>query len=175
MQQQLSFGELLDTPVLEIDFEQFKQILEEQGVTDGLSSPVESLYAAAVYFGATLDDCIDGNLEEVDKYQFEYFNETIFCSTDSQSYDYAGDVMTEEDETEYLEAMYGSFARENIEQVRKDIGNAADYIDEEKYMQEMHYCNTGTYDLGVAWIEYKFGEVVETVQIGRSYYEVRKL
>lgn len=174
MQAQQLTEELLDTVVSELGFERFKQILDEQMV-EASFSPVECFYAAAVYFGATLNDCIYGELVDTDQYQFEYYNETIFCSTDSQAYDYAGDVMTEQDETEYLEAMYGDYARENIEQVRKDIGNAADYIDEEKYMHEMHYNNTGTYDLGDAWIEYKFGEVVETVQIGRSYYEVRKL
>lgn len=180
MQTQQLTSELLDTAVFEIDFYHFKQILEEQGVETSFS-PVECFYAAAVYFGATLDDCLNGNLVDTGKYQFEYGGDTIFCSTDSQAYNFAGEEMTGDDEDEVLEIFYGDFARINIEQLRKEIGNSADFVDEEKYVQLMHYNNTGSDDLSDLWLDYKFGEVVDSVLLNfqsapyKQNFDIRKL
>lgn len=151
--------ESLSRQVSEVSFEEFENIMEENNV-DYYSS-YEHMYAAALYFEATLDECINGDLEEESDNKFSYFNKYIHVINGNAN--------------DWLEENYPNYTNDywddTIENFKRELENDYlwNYIDEDKLIENMERDN------GNIAFEIALGEESDDYEVNGVTYTVYAL
>lgn len=151
--------EKLSRQVSEVSFDEFEKIMTDNDV-DYYSS-YEYMYAAALYFDVTLDECVNGDLEEVADNKFSYFRKNIHVISGNA--------------TDWLEENHPSYANDywddRINEMKRELNNDElwRFIDEDELIECMER------DEGNPAFEFALGEERDDYEINGVTYTVYAL
>lgn len=148
-----------DRLVSDLSWDEFEKIMDKEGVESTYSTN-ESLYAAAVHFGLTINEAMY-DCPEVNEYIFEYGNKRIMVVDDDF------------DPETYLDETHPNWKREyyqdRIEEYKRNLdnGNLWNYIDEDLLI------NTMSSDYYDDIIELWCGTEYNTIEVNGMKLEIR--
>lgn len=151
--------DVYDRLVSELSWDEFEKIMDKEGVESTYSTN-ESLYAAAVHFGLTINEAMY-DCPEVDEYIFEYGNKRIMVV----DYDFDPETYLDETRPNWKREYY----EDRIQEYKTNLNNDTlwDYIDEDKLIDSM---SGGYYD---DIYEIYCGTSYNTTEVNGMRFEIR--